>query len=97
MISEPVMCGQRSSVDMDALQEAVEFLRPALHADGGDLILMDVDSEGVVAVELVGACGTCPLSVVTMTAGIEALFKQRVQGVTGVVARTPTVQLPGYD
>jgi len=49
-----------------------------------------------VAVELVGACGTCPLSVVTMTAGIEALFKQRVPGVTGVVARTPTVQLPGY-
>ena len=62
----------------------------------GDLILMDVDREGVVAVELVGACGTCPLSVVTMTAGIEALFKQRVPGVTGVVARTPTVELPDY-
>ncbi len=97
VITEPVNPGQGSPVDMDALREAVEFLRPALHADGGDLILMDVDSEGVVAVELVGACGTCPLSVVTMTAGIEALFKQRVPGVTGVVAQTPTVQLPGYD
>ena len=97
LIAEPLIPGQGSPVDMDALREAVEFLRPALHADGGDLILMDVDSEGVVAVELVGACGTCPLSVVTMTAGIEALFKQRVSGVTGVVARTPTVQLPGYD
>ena len=102
MATEPVIAGpvtpeHGSPVDMDALQEAVEFLRPALHADGGDLILMDVDSEGVVAVELVGACGTCPLSVVTMTAGIEALFKQRVPGVTGVVARTPTVELPGYD
>ena len=96
VIVEPATPEQGSPVDMDALREAVDFLRPALHADGGDLILMDVDSEGVVAVELVGACGTCPLSVVTMTAGIEALFKQRVPGVTGVVARTPTVQLPGY-
>ena len=97
VIAEPAIPERESRVNMDALREAVDFLRPALHADGGDLILMDVDSEGVVAVELVGACGTCPLSVVTMTAGIEALFKQRVPGVTGVVARTPTVQLPGYD
>ena len=72
VITEPVMPEPGSPVDMDALREAVEFLRPALHADGGDLILMDVDREGVVAVELLGACGTCPLSVVTMTAGIEA-------------------------
>lgn len=97
VIAEPVAPETGPPVDMAALREAVEFLRPALHADGGDLILMDVDGDGVVAVELVGACGTCPLSVVTMTAGIEALFKQRVPGVTGVVAQTPTVQLPGYD
>ncbi len=83
-----------AAVDMGALEEAVEFLRPALHADGGDLVLVEVDDEGVVAVELLGACGTCPLSVVTMTAGIEAFFKQRVEGVTGVVARTPTINLP---
>lgn len=83
-----------SDVDLAALQEAVDFLRPALHADGGDLVLLDVDDDGVVSVELMGACGTCPLSVVTLTAGIEALFLQRVPGVTGVVARTPTVDLP---
>lgn len=83
-----------SVVDTRALQEAVDFLRPALHADGGDLVLLDVDSDGVVAVELMGACGTCPLSVVTLTAGIEALLMQRVPGVTGVVARTPKVDLP---
>ena len=97
MAVDSLVVGQGSPVDMGALREAVEFLRPALHADGGDLTLLDVDDEGVVAVELMGACGTCPLSVVTMTAGIEALFKQRVPGVTGVVARTPTVQLPDYD
>lgn len=81
-------------VDLDALHDAVDFLRPALHADGGDLTVLDVDDDGVVAVELMGACGTCPLSVVTLTAGIEALFMQRVPGVTGVVSRTPTVALP---
>lgn len=81
-------------MDLDALQEAVEFVRPALHADGGDLVVLDVDEDGVVSVELMGACGTCPLSVVTMTAGIEALFRQRVPGVTGVVASTPTVAPP---
>ena len=86
-----------TAVDLDALGDAVEFLRPALHADGGDLTLLDVDSEGVVSVELMGACGTCPLSVVTLTAGIEALFLQRVPGVTGVVARTPTVDLFGRE
>ncbi len=85
----PVTAGG-SGVDMDALQEAVDFLRPALHADGGDLVLLDVDATGVVSVELMGACGTCPLSVVTLTAGVEALFMQRVPGVTGVVARSST-------
>ncbi len=87
-----------SAVDPKALQEAVEFLRPLLHADGGDMALLDVDDDGVVSVELMGACGTCPLSVVTLTAGIEALLLQRVDGVTGVVAKTPSVELPeSYD
>ncbi len=93
-IRTAVTAREGSVVDMAALQEAMDFLRPLLHADGGDMELMDVDDEGVVSVELMGACGTCPLSVVTLTAGIEALLLQRVDGVTGVVARTPTVELP---
>ena len=87
----------KSSVDLDALQEAFDFLRPALHADGGDLIFLDVDDDGVVAVELLGACGTCPLSIVTLTAGIEALLLRRVPGVTGVVARSPAVAAPDWE
>ena len=87
----------KPGVDLDALQEAFDFLRPALHADGGDLTFLDVDDEGVVSVELLGACGTCPLSVVTLTAGIEALFLRRVPGVTGVVARSPAVAAPDQD
>ena len=90
-----VSTADRTPVDLDALQEAIAFLRPALQADGGDLVFLEVDEDGVVAVELLGACGTCPLSVVTLTAGIEALLLRRVKGVTGVVARSPAVLPPG--
>ncbi|CAN5537321.1 NifU family protein [soil metagenome] len=65
----------------------LDVIRPALQADGGDLVLKDVDEEtGVVTVELVGACGTCPISTVTMKAGIERILKDRVEGVTEVIA-----------
>ena len=74
---------------MDALAEALDFVRPALQSDGGDLTLLGVDDEGVVEVELIGACRTCPLSMVTLTAGIEAVLLQRVPGVTGVVSQLP--------
>ena len=80
-----------AGVDLEALEKAIAFLRPALQADGGDLILHEVTDEGVVAVEMLGACGTCPLSIVTLTAGIEALLLTRVPGVTGVVARPAAV------
>ncbi len=69
------------------LQEAIEAIRPALQADGGDISLVDVDEEtGVVDVELVGACGSCPASTLTLKAGIERILKDRVDGVTEVNA-----------
>jgi Fe-S cluster biogenesis protein NfuA len=74
---------------MELLEAAIDELRPALHADGGDLVLHGVDDEGVVTVELQGACGTCPLSIVTLTAGIEVLLTRRVPGVAGVLAQSP--------
>jgi len=65
----------------------IDVIRPALQADGGDIILRQVDEEtGVVTVELVGACGTCPISTVTMKAGIERILRDRVEGVTEVVS-----------
>ena len=76
-------------VDMDLLNEMLDFVRPALQSDGGDLTLLGVDGDGVVEVELIGACRTCPLSMVTLTAGIEAVLLQRVPGVTGVVSQLP--------
>lgn len=71
----------------DRVLETIEVIRPALQADGGDIVLKEVDEEGgKVTVELVGACGTCPISTQTMKAGIERILRDRVEGVTEVVA-----------
>ena len=59
---------------------AIDAIRPALQADGGDIVFRDVDGDGVVHVELVGACGTCPISTVTLKAGVERIIKDRVPG-----------------
>ena len=83
--------GSRSitrSITMRAqVEECIEIIRPALQADGGDIELKDVDElTGVVSVTLVGACGTCPASTQTLKAGIERIMRDRVDGVTEVVA-----------
>ena len=65
----------------------IDVIRPALQADGGDIVLKTVDEDsGRIEVELVGACGTCPASTTTMKAGIERILRDRVEGVTEVVA-----------
>jgi Fe-S cluster biogenesis protein NfuA len=69
------------------VEETIEVIRPALQADGGDIFLREVDEDtGVVTVGLVGACGTCPVSTDTLKAGIERIMKDRIDGVTEVVA-----------
>ena len=71
----------------EQLTEAIEVIRPALQADGGDMTLVAVDEEtGRVDIELVGACGSCPASTMTLKAGIERILKDRVPGVTEIVA-----------
>ncbi len=68
------------------VEETIEVIRPALQADGGDIILRDVDEvTGVVSVTLIGACGTCPASSNTLKAGIERIMRDRIDGVTEVV------------
>jgi Fe-S cluster biogenesis protein NfuA len=74
-----------AEVDLDALNDTLEYIRPALQADGGDLILLGVE-EGTVNLQLVGACGGCPMSTMTLTAGIERILRDRVPGVTAINA-----------
>ena len=76
---------QEAQVDLDALNATLEYIRPALQADGGDLILLGVEG-GRVILQLVGACGGCPLATMTLTSGIERILHDRVPGVTEVVA-----------
>jgi Fe-S cluster biogenesis protein NfuA len=64
--------------------EAIDAIRPALQADGGDIIYKRIDDDGVVYVDLVGACGTCPVSTMTLKAGVERIIMDRVPGVTAV-------------
>lgn len=69
------------------VEETIEVIRPALQADGGDIVLREVDeATGVITVTLVGACGTCPASTQTLKAGIERIMKDRIDGVTEVIS-----------
>lgn len=72
-------------IDPERLQEALEYIRPAVQADGGDIVLLGVE-DGTVNLQMVGACGGCPLSMMTLKAGIERILKDRVPGVTEVHA-----------
>ena len=76
---------EESLVDLDKLEETLEYIRPALQSDGGDLVLLGTKG-GRVTLQLVGACGGCPLSTMTLTAGIERILRDRVPGVEEVVA-----------
>ncbi len=68
------------------VEKTIEVIRPALKADGGDIILHDVDeSTGVIKVELIGACIGCPASTQTLKAGIERIMRDRIDGVTEVI------------
>ncbi len=72
------------------VEETIEVIRPALQADGGDIILRDVDEgTGIVTVTLIGACGTCPASSQTLKAGIERIMRDRIDGVTEVINVVP--------
>lgn len=69
----------------DEVAKIVKVIRPAIQADQGDIFLKEVDeATGVVSVELVGACISCPASTQTLKQGLERILKQRVDGVTEV-------------
>jgi Fe-S cluster biogenesis protein NfuA len=68
----------------ERVRETIEAIRPAVQADGGDIVFHGVDDDGTVTVELVGACVSCPASTLTLKAGIERILKDRVEGVTAV-------------
>ena len=74
-----------AEIDMDILNDTIEYIRPAVQADGGDIKLASVN-EGVVNIEMLGACQGCPLSIATLKSGIERIIKDKVPGVLEVIA-----------
>ena len=65
------------------VQEVLDKLRPFLLRDGGDCELVDVE-DGVVKLRLLGACGSCPSSTITLKAGIERALLEEVPGILEV-------------
>ena len=74
-----------SEIDMDVLNDTIEYIRPAVQADGGDIKLASVN-DGVVNIEMLGSCQGCPLSIATLKSGIERILKDKVPGVVEVIA-----------
>jgi Fe-S cluster biogenesis protein NfuA len=69
----------------EQVQAVITKLRPMLQRDGGDIELVDV-TDGIVKVKLTGACGSCPMSTMTLKMGVENALKKEVPGVKEVVS-----------
>jgi Fe-S cluster biogenesis protein NfuA len=68
----------------DKVEAALDKIRPALQRDGGDVTLVDVTEDGIVRVQLTGACKGCPMSQMTLKNGIERFVKSEVPEVKSV-------------
>jgi Fe-S cluster biogenesis protein NfuA len=72
-------------MDKAKVEEALRQIRPALQRDGGDIELVSVEDNGIVKVRLKGACGSCPMSTMTLKMGVENHLKQQLPDVNEVV------------
>ncbi|MDQ4124538.1 MAG: NifU family protein [Actinomycetota bacterium] len=79
------MSGPAQTSVEDRVREALEAIRPAIQMDGGDIELVGIH-EGTVTVRLLGTCEACPISPVTLRHGVERVLRERVPGITDVVA-----------
>ena len=77
---------RRVTVDKERVQTVLDQIRPALQADGGDVALVDVTDEGVVQVQLQGACRGCPMSQLTLANGVERVLKEQIPEIVRVEA-----------
>jgi Fe-S cluster biogenesis protein NfuA len=68
------------------VENALDSIRPYLEADGGNVKILEISDDNVVKLELLGACGTCPMSTMTMKAGVEEAIKRAVPEIHSVQA-----------
>lgn len=73
-------------IDKEKIKKTISDIRPSLQADGGDLELVEITDDGIVKVRLKGACAGCPMSQMTLKAGVENMLKKKVSEVKSVEA-----------
>jgi Fe-S cluster biogenesis protein NfuA len=84
--STAVLSDEERAERLSRLNEIMDLMRPAVQADGGDLILIRADVEtGQVEVQLQGACSSCAISSATLSGGVERILRERLPWVTEVV------------
>lgn len=71
---------------MERVEKALDTIRPYLEADGGNVKVLDITEDMIVKLELLGACGSCPMSAMTLKAGVEESIKKAVPEITAVEA-----------
>lgn len=69
---------------MEKVQAVLDQVRPMLQRDGGDVELVEVSADGIVKVRLQGACGSCPMSTMTLKMGIEKAIKEQIPEIVEV-------------
>lgn len=77
---------------LEKIENALDSIRPYLQADGGNVKLLEVDTHNIVRLELLGSCGSCPMSTMTLKAGVEEAIKRvvpEIQGVEAINITTP--------
>jgi Fe-S cluster biogenesis protein NfuA len=75
-----------TKITVEAVEEVLDEIRPALRADGGNVELLGVSEDGIVKLEMVGACAGCPMATITLKAGIERILFERIPDIVGVEA-----------
>jgi Fe-S cluster biogenesis protein NfuA len=68
----------------EQVEKVLDEVRPSLQADGGNVELVDISEDGIVKVRLTGACGTCPMSTLTLKMAIEKTLKDKIPSVKAV-------------
>lgn len=81
-----VYANEEVMISENTLQKALNSIRPFLQADNGDVELVSVSEDGIVKVRLLGACEQCPLSVMTLRAGIERALMREVPEIKRIEA-----------
>ena len=76
---------------LERIEKALNQIRPYLQADGGNVKVLEVNTDMVVKLELLGACGACSMSTMTMKAGIEQAIKREVPEINSVYAVNMTM------